>query len=178
MTEKCTCRAESRECDPELCLRCGCKEVDGGNCRNSQIQHGLCKEIDVKESQWGLGAFLREPAKTGDLLCEYVGELIYEPTFESRGDLANYRGRSYVYGLNSSMSIDSSFAGNASRYINHVEGSDPSGAVRRANCKAFVRLVNGDHRIGIFALEDIEAGKELLLDYGSEFFTDKKHDDS
>ncbi|EIW74438.1 hypothetical protein CONPUDRAFT_133111 [Coniophora puteana RWD-64-598 SS2] len=25
MTEKCTCRAESRECDPELCLRCGCK---------------------------------------------------------------------------------------------------------------------------------------------------------
>jgi histone-lysine N-methyltransferase EZH2 len=32
-----------------------------------------------------LGAFLLEPAKQGDLIVEYIGELIYEETFDSRG---------------------------------------------------------------------------------------------
>lgn len=63
----------------------------------------LSQGLKVEESQWGLGTFLTEDVKAGDLLAgalcilvlqypfftlfldvEYTGELIYEPTTESR----------------------------------------------------------------------------------------------
>jgi len=37
-------------------------------------------------------------------------------------------------------------------------------------CFLTVRLVNSEHRIGIFACKNIKPGTELLLDYGSDFF--------
>lgn len=36
-----------------------------------------------------------------------------------------------------------------------------------------VKLVNGEHRIGIYALQDLEAGREVLMNYGTEFFVDR-----
>ena len=112
---------------------------------------------------------------------EYVGELIYNPTVESRGcasspclvdlpqmtldgfcrQIAHHRGRSYVYVLNSSLSIDSTYCGKESRFINHSE--NPNCVVRGMlrwsamfvqaadNQNYTVALVNGDHRIGVFA---------------------------
>ncbi|KAF8631568.1 hypothetical protein AX15_002319 [Amanita polypyramis BW_CC] len=35
-----------------------------------------------------------------------------------------------------------------------------------------VSLVNGEHRIGIVASRGLEAGEELLMDYGETFFID------
>ncbi|OSX63734.1 hypothetical protein POSPLADRAFT_1045952 [Postia placenta MAD-698-R-SB12] len=93
---------------------------------------------------------------------EYVGELIYEPTFDSRGQLSEHRGRSYVYGLNGSLNIDSTYAGNEARFINHAPANT-------ANCQVGIFLVNGDHRIGIYAKRTLVTGTELFLDYGPEF---------
>ncbi|KAF5380181.1 hypothetical protein D9615_006219 [Tricholomella constricta] len=76
--------------------------------------------------------------------------------------VSKHRGRSYLFQLNPTTSIDSSKAGNESRFINH----DPE----NANCHACVRLVNGEHRIGIFALCRLKPGTELLLNYGDSFF--------
>ncbi|KIJ67517.1 hypothetical protein HYDPIDRAFT_108335 [Hydnomerulius pinastri MD-312] len=166
-TKRCPCLEALRECDPELCLSCGCKD-ESTSCRNSQIRRGEHKEIEVKQSRWGLGAYLTQRVKTDDLITEYNGELIYEPTFESRGEVANHRGRSYVFGLNNTFSLDAAYLGNSSRFIDHSAGVDSG---KRANCRAQVRLVNGEHRIGIFALQDLEVGAEVLIDYGSEFFT-------
>ncbi|KAG6910795.1 hypothetical protein DXG01_007684 [Tephrocybe rancida] len=94
---------------------------------------------------------------------KYTGELLYEVTTICRDFVSRHRGRNYLFQLNPTISVDSAKVGNESRFINH----DPN-----ANCHACVRLVNGEHRIGLFALRRIEAGSELLLNYGDLFFED------
>lgn len=155
----CPCRSSNRECDPELCASCTRSRA---SCRNSQLQRGCQKGLEVKKGKHGLGVFLKEAAEEGDLIAEYVGELIYEPTFDSRGQLSEHRGRSYVYGLNASLNIDSTYAGNEARFINHAPANT-------ANCQVGIFLVNGDHRIGIYAKRTLVTGTELFLDYGPEF---------
>ncbi|KAG1877921.1 hypothetical protein DFJ58DRAFT_648419 [Suillus subalutaceus] len=172
--KRCSCVEARRECDPELCVKCGFEDPERSTCGNSQIQQGHFKKLEVKESCWGVGVFLLEPAKQGEMIVEYVGELIYEMTFDSRGEVADHLGRSYVFGLNKTLSLDSSRAGNASRFINHSGASDASSETQ-CNCHAFARLVNGEHRIGIFAIMDIDPGTEILIDYGPAFFTEQKN---
>ncbi|KAF8441441.1 hypothetical protein L210DRAFT_3663898 [Boletus edulis BED1] len=172
VTEKCPCVEARRECDPELCMDCSCMWVspnapDDTPCRNSQIQRGVQKKLEVKRSSWGLGTFLVEAAKAGDLITEYVGEMVYEPTVESRADLATHRNRCYVFGLNNTLSLDATYAGNLSRFIDHSDEERGT-----ANSQAQVQLVNGDHRIGIFAIRDMEAGSQVLMNYGSQFFVE------
>ncbi|KAJ3567434.1 hypothetical protein NP233_g6368 [Leucocoprinus birnbaumii] len=117
----------------------------------------------VHRSTWGLGYYLLESAREGDLITEYVGDLIYELTVRSRDAVAAHTNRQYMFKLNSVLTVDGTTTGNESRYINHA----PS---EKANVQAHVRLVNSEHRIGIFASKDIKLGTELLLDYGSDFF--------
>ncbi|TFY52764.1 hypothetical protein EVG20_g10413 [Dentipellis fragilis] len=173
-TKKCPCYRAGRECDPELCLPCEANtyiylvaktlaDEDANLCQNCLIQRGQHKNPVVRIGQFGLGLFLTEPAETGDLLMEYVGEIILPLTMASRDDLARHRERNYVFALNRTYAIDAGQAGNPSRYINHAPKDE-------ANCKALVHLVNGEHRIGIFATKDIEAGHEIFLFYGTEFF--------
>ncbi|EED77026.1 predicted protein, partial [Postia placenta Mad-698-R] len=100
--------------------------------------------LEVKTSKYDLGVFLKEAAEEGDLITEYIGELISEPTFDARGQLSKHRGRSYVYGLDALLNIDSTYAGNEARFINHAPK-------KTANCQARIFLVNGDRRIGIYA---------------------------
>ncbi|KAF9460279.1 hypothetical protein BDZ94DRAFT_1324210 [Collybia nuda] len=166
-TSRCPCYKAHRECDPSLCIRCDAKGAEAGICKNAEIQRDQRKLTAVRMSQWGLGLFLVEPAEEEDLLIEYTGELIYEPTTLCRDYVSRHRGRTYVFQLNPTLSIDSSKAGNESRFINHS---------KKPNCHACVRLVNGEHRIGLFALKKIEAGSELLLNYGDSFF-ERDHTD-
>lgn len=60
------------------------------------------------------------------------------------------------YLTDSLLGIDASRKGNLARYINH--SCDP-------NCATRKWVVNGETRIGIFAIEDIKAGTELTFDY-------------
>ncbi|OBZ77416.1 Histone-lysine N-methyltransferase EZH1 [Grifola frondosa] len=137
-------------------------------CRNSQIQRERRKGVEVRHSNLGFGLFLTEGAREGDLIAEYEGELIYEETFETRGQVASHRGRSYVFGINPTFNNDSTYAGSPARFINHAP-------FRRANCEVNIYLVNGDHRIGVYAKKAfISAGSELLFDYGPEFFNDEE----
>ncbi|KAJ7484132.1 hypothetical protein FB451DRAFT_1028361 [Mycena latifolia] len=168
-TDRCACYLAHRECDPELCVKCLARCVSSlphasvDLCRNVDIQRGRWKRTTVAPARWGMGLFMAEEAAPDALIIEYVGELIYDPTTDSREPLALHRGRNYLFELNSTLSIDGAYAGNAARYINHD--------ARVPNCRARVRLVNGEHRIGIYATRKLGAGEEVLFNYGAHFFT-------
>lgn len=104
---------------------------------------------------------MAESAEDDDFVTEYIGELILEPTTLSRDEISRYLGRGYLFQINETFSVDGIKAGNESRFINH--SSEP-------NCHARIRLVNGEHRIGIFAHQRIEPGDEIFLNYGKKFF--------
>src|SRR5699024_2172319 len=53
--------------------------------------------------------------------------------------------------------LDATKYGNLSRFINHSSDNP--------NCHARIFLVNSEHRIGIFASQNIEHGEELFFNY-------------
>ncbi|KAL1940970.1 hypothetical protein VTO73DRAFT_7606 [Trametes versicolor] len=152
----CPCWSANRECDPDVCLPCH------STCRSRQLQTGIHKATEVKAGKYGFGLFLTEDAKRGDLITEYLGELIYEPTFLCRDQVTSHVGRSYVFGLNKRISVDAFPAGNQARFINHTPSEE-------ANVAVSILLVHGEQRIGVFAKVDLDSGSELFMDYGPEY---------
>lgn len=108
------------------------------------------------------GLVVMEAAEPGDLIIEYVGELV-------RASVANirewkyereYRGdgiaSSYLFRLDPIMVIDASHQGNLARFINH--SCDP-------NCVAKTISLNGSKRIVMYAKKNLRAGEEITYDY-------------
>lgn len=110
------------------------------------------KGLVVKRSVTGLGLFAVEPIAPRKRIIEYVGQLITNEEVESRGG-------KYFFGVNTKWSIDGSARSNLARYINH--SCSP-------NSEAFV----SGHRVWIWSKKSIQAGEEITINYGKEYFDD------
>ncbi|WJX76123.1 [histone H3]-lysine(4) N-trimethyltransferase [Trifolium repens] len=163
----CPCFAEGRECDPDVCINCWVRCGDGssqeppnqekGQCKNMKVFLGRKQKILLGPSEVaGWGAFIKNPVKKDEYLGEYTGELISHEEAEKRGTLYEHAGFSYLFDLDDKYCIDAYRMGNKLKFANH--SSEP-------NCYPRGVFVGGDHRIGIFAKEDIKAGEELFYDY-------------
>lgn len=108
------------------------------------------------------GLIIMESAEPGDLIIEYVGELV-------RASVANIRewkyereycgdgiASSYLFRLDGIMVIDATHQGNLARFINH--SCDP-------NCVAKTINLNGSKRIVMYAKKSIRPGEEITYDY-------------
>lgn len=100
---QCLCKNAERECDPVICINC-CPGNASSNeiCRNTSIQRRLSKKTTVARSDVaGWGTFILEPAKKGDLISEYAGELVSQQEGERRGFVYDQvLQTSFLFGVN------------------------------------------------------------------------------
>lgn len=105
---------------------------------------------------WGLYAM--EKIARGEMVIEYVGEIIRAQVAERREK--NYErqgiGSSYLFRIDEDLVVDATKKGNLGRLINH--SCDP-------NCTAKIITINGEKKIVIYAKQDIELGDEITYDY-------------
>ncbi|XP_042516124.1 histone-lysine N-methyltransferase EZA1 isoform X2 [Macadamia integrifolia] len=167
-SRQCPCFAAGRECDPDVCRNCwvSCGDGslgeppgrgDGYQCGNMKLllkqqQRILLGRSDVA----GWGAFIKNSVNKNDYLGEYTGELISHREADKRGKIYDRANSSFLFDLNDQSVLDAYRKGDKLKFANH--SSNP-------NCYAKVMLVAGDHRVGIFAKEHIEASEELFYDY-------------
>uniref|UniRef100_A0A3P9P7E6 Histone-lysine N-methyltransferase NSD3 n=1 Tax=Poecilia reticulata TaxID=8081 RepID=A0A3P9P7E6_POERE len=149
---QCLNRMLQYECHPQVCPA-------GDRCENQCFSKRLYAETEVVKTEgrgWGLRT--NQTLRKGDFVTEYVGEVIDSEECQQRIKRAheNHVSNFYMLTLTKDRVIDAGPKGNSSRFMNH--SCSP-------NCETQKWTVNGDVRIGLFALCDIEAGTELTFNY-------------
>ncbi|XP_077258296.1 nuclear receptor binding SET domain protein isoform X1 [Temnothorax americanus] len=140
------------ECSPGICPA-------GDKCMNQSFvlrQYPAMEPFHTVARGWGLRTL--EDIKAGRFVIEYVGEIIddaeYKRRLHRKKELKNEN--FYFLTIDNYRTIDAEPKGNLSRFMNHSCAP---------NCETQKWTVNGDTRIGLFALRDIETGEELTFNY-------------
>ncbi|KAF8153235.1 hypothetical protein B0H34DRAFT_663177 [Crassisporium funariophilum] len=113
---------------------------------------------------WGLYAM--EKISRGEMVIEYVGEVIRAQVADKREKAYERQGigSSYLFRIDEDLVVDATKKGNLGRLINH--SCDP-------NCTAKIIAISGEKKIVIYAKQDIELGDEITYDYHFPFEQDK-----
>nr|XP_055033870.1 histone-lysine N-methyltransferase, H3 lysine-36 specific [Misgurnus anguillicaudatus] len=168
---RCNCKAEDEnpcgidsecinrmllyECHPQVCPA-------GERCQNQSFTKREYTEVEIFRTLsrgWGLRGV--RDIKKGAFVSEYVGEVIDEEECRTRikqaqeSDICNF----YMLTLDKDRIIDAGPKGNQARFMNHS---------CQPNCETQKWTVNGDTRVGLFALEDVPTGVELTFNYNLE----------
>ncbi|XP_029459790.1 histone-lysine N-methyltransferase NSD3 isoform X1 [Rhinatrema bivittatum] len=152
LDSECLNRMLQYECHPQVCPA-------GERCQNQCFTQRLYPETEMfKTERRGWGLRTTRNIRKGEFVNEYVGELIDEEECRLRikraheNDVTNF----YMLTVTKDRIIDAGPKGNFSRFMNH--SCNP-------NCETQKWTVNGDIRVGLFALCDIPQGTELTFNY-------------
>jgi hypothetical protein len=134
-----------------------------GRCNNANIQRGVAKRTLLGTSMvHGFGLYAGQKIVEHDFVGEYKGEIITKSESDRRAAVYEHQKLSYLFSLNKTQEIDSTYFGNKVRFINHADS-------KKANLYPRIMLVNLVHRIGLFGSRHVKNGEELFFDYGPEF---------
>lgn len=176
--DRCACWQKSRECDPDLCGDCGVADVLDpvhrhdesilqNRCGMASLQRGVAKHTIVGDSGvHGLGLYACEDIRVDEFVGEYKGETITKEEADRRGAVYEHQKLCYLFTLNRQQEIDSTYFGNKTRFINHIDGF-------KSNLRPLISMVNTVFRIGMYAKKNIRAGEEFFFDYGPSFPKDQ-----
>ncbi|KAM6923987.1 histone-lysine N-methyltransferase, H3 lysine-36 specific [Xenentodon cancila] len=152
---ECINRMLMYECHPQVCAA-------GERCQNQAFTKRQYTPVEIFRTLsrgWGLRSV--SDIKKGAFVSEYVGEVIDEEECRARirhaqeNDICNF----YMLTLDKDRIIDAGPKGNQARFMNHS---------CQPNCETQKWTVNGDTRVGLFALQDIPKGVELTFNYNLE----------
>ncbi|CAH2077420.1 unnamed protein product [Thlaspi arvense] len=145
----CVCRFQCISCSEG----CGCPETCGNRPFRKEKK---IKIVKTEHCGWGVEAL--ESIEKDDFIIEYIGEVISDAQCEQRLWDMKDKGRKefYMCEIQRDFTIDATFKGNASRFLNH--SCNP-------NCVMEKWQVEGETRIGVFAAREIEEGEPLTYDY-------------
>ncbi|XP_039993675.1 histone-lysine N-methyltransferase NSD2 isoform X2 [Xiphias gladius] len=158
---ECLNRMLQYECHPQVC-------PSGERCCNQDFTKRLYPETKIIKTPgkgWGLVS-LRD-IKKGEFVNEYIGELIDEEECRARIKYAQENNITdfYMLTIDKDRIIDAGPKGNYSRFMNHS---------CQPNCETQKWTVNGDTRVGLFAVCDIPAGTELTFNYNLDCLGNEK----
>ncbi|XP_039295505.1 histone-lysine N-methyltransferase NSD2 [Nilaparvata lugens] len=150
------------ECNPLICPA-------GERCKNQQFEKREYPPLMPYRTDgrgWGLKTLV--DLKKGEFVIEYVGEMINELEYQRRLQKMHEANENNYYFLtiDKDRMLDAGPKGNVARFMNHS---------CQPNCETQKWTVNGDTRVGLFALHDISAETELVFNYNLESIgTEKK----
>ncbi|CAG0916885.1 unnamed protein product [Notodromas monacha] len=155
--EDCLNRMIYAECAPNVCP-CGQK------CSNQRIKkHQWAQNLQrfmTDSKGWGIRS--TKPISAGEFIMEYLGEVVSEKEFRDRMVMRYHNDvHHYCLNLDRGLVIDGHRMGGEARFVNH--SCDP-------NCEMQKWLVNGLHRMALFAKRDIGSEEELGYDYNFSLF--------
>jgi uncharacterized protein len=104
------------------------------------------KAVKVKRGLDGLGLFAEEPIKKGEL----IGNIL------NKEEADKVKTNMYLFEVNRNKTIDGSVRWNIARYCNHSCDGNAESEIKKG-------------RVFIKATKNINAGDEIVYDYGEEF---------
>ncbi|XP_068910676.1 histone-lysine N-methyltransferase ash1 isoform X6 [Tenebrio molitor] len=133
-------------------------------CQNQRIQrHEWAPGIEkfmTEAKGWGVRTKL--PIKCGEFILEYVGEVVSDQEFKERmATIYVNDTHHYCLHLDGGLVIDGHRMGGDGRFVNHS---------CQPNCEMQKWSVNGQFRMALFALRDIDSSEELTYDYNFSLF--------
>lgn len=134
------------------------KEVDFKKLYNADTaKNFIFKKVKAKKSYAGLGLFAMEDIKSGEIILEYIGNILL-------GDDVDSIENKYLFQVSKNKTIDGSPRWNIGRYINHSCDGNAESEIKKG--KVFIK-----------AIKDIKSGEEIVYDYGEEYVAEyfKKH---
>ncbi|KAH8089915.1 hypothetical protein BXZ70DRAFT_909995 [Cristinia sonorae] len=132
-------------------------------CGNMAIQRGdgQSQNLEVKTGSFGLGVFALTDIPKNAYIGEYVAEEFMRRD-TTREMLNQFMKLNYRFDHSRAYTLDAIFTGNMMRYIN--DGN------KNNNVAADTYIVNGEQRIGFWAMKKILKGQELTFDYGRQYW--------
>lgn len=158
---ECLNRMLQYECHPQVC-------PSGERCCNQDFTQRLYPETKIiKTPGKGWGLISLRDIKKGEFVNEYIGELIDEEECRARIKYAQENNITdfYMLTIDKDRIIDAGPKGNYSRFMNHS---------CQPNCETQKWTVNGDTRVGLFAVCDVPAGTELTFNYNLDCLGNEK----